>query len=438
MKRLDPAFVRSVAAALAALPVATTAGSAATPRDELHTQAARVIAIVDDRQQQSIAAALWPRDATAPVALHDPSSGRTVVLDVERPGTERTRDVALPAGLPPANTCITLDGRRTALLVLPLPPERDVLSRLVWHERWHCIQDGLGFASREADNGHLDSEPGRVWLRLEMRALARALREKHEETAREHARAAIAFRARRGADGMPTSAEAALELNEGLAEYTGRRIAAAGRDDSAAIADALARGERAASHVRSFAYLTGPAYGGLLDRWRPGWRREIGAERDLPRLLARALAVEADADGSDAAAARYGAASVRDEERRVAREREARATALRMRFVDGAVLELALRGPSISFDPNSLFRLGAHGTFYAPLTLGDAWGELVAETGGLLASDWRSARVPAESVRGCGRHWQAADWRLTLEPGWRLVRSGKNWRVEEGDGPACP
>lgn len=406
--------------------------------DGLQAQASRVIEIVDDRRERSIAAALWPVDATAPVALHDPASGRTVVLDDGPSDGTRVRGTALPAGLPPANTCIALDGRRTALLVLPLPPERDALSRLVWHERWHCIQEGLGLASREADNSHLDTEPGRVWLRLEMRALAHALLENDDRAAREHARAAIAFRARRAAEGMPTSAETLLELNEGLAEYTGRRIAAAGRDDDAAVAAVLGRAERAASHVRSFAYSTGPAYGGLLDRWRPDWRREIAVVRDLPRLLAQGLGVEADAGEADAAASRYGAGSVRGEERRVARERERRAAGLRMRFLEGTVLELPLRTPAVSFDPNSLFPLGGHGTFYAPLTLGDEWGELVAEAGAVLSADWRSARVPAGSVRGCGGSWQTAGWRLALKPGWRLVRTGKNWRIEKGDTPRCP
>ena len=69
----------------------------------------------------------------------------------------------------------------------------------------------------------LDAVDGRYWMRLEWRALARALSESGE--ARELAvREALAFRQARHArfpDKVET--ERALHINEGLASYTGVR-----------------------------------------------------------------------------------------------------------------------------------------------------------------------------------------------------------------------
>ena len=43
------------------------------------------------------------------------------------------------------------------------------------HELFHRIQPDLGLMTISGNNAHLDTVEGRVWLRLEWRALARAL-----------------------------------------------------------------------------------------------------------------------------------------------------------------------------------------------------------------------------------------------------------------------
>ena len=73
------------------------------------------------------------------------------------------------------------------------------------------------------------------------------------------------------------AAENALELNEGLAEYTGARLGLRLPEQRLAYATyALARQLDAPSFVRSFAYASGPAYGLLLDEALPDWRRGLG------------------------------------------------------------------------------------------------------------------------------------------------------------------
>ena len=90
------------------------------------------------------------------------------------------------------------------------------------HELFHCIQPRLGLTTgaTAGDDSHLDSLEGRYWMRLEWRALARALGA--SGAARTSAIAdALAFRAARhqrfpGA----AAAEHPVEINEGIATYT--------------------------------------------------------------------------------------------------------------------------------------------------------------------------------------------------------------------------
>lgn len=422
-------IVIAFAAWLVASPVSAQAPSPAIARD-----LDRIARIADDPGAARRAQALWGLPLEAPVLLVDPST-----RGAWRRGPDRGQPVrvALREGQLPANTCTQVDGTPMVMLVMPLADDDAALARLLWHERWHCVQDALGLPAQEGDNAHLDEEAGRTWLRLELRALAQALGTADDAAARGHAQAALAFRARRSALGVPgtdaLAQEARLERNEGLAEYTGR-VAAAEAPVPALLA-ALHAADADPGFVRSMAYATGPAYGLLLDRWRAGWRMGLDGASALPSLLAQAL--PPGRPGAERAGRDYGIVEVRAAERERAASRARRADEYRMRFVEGPVLRLPMRDPALSFDPRTLFPLGAHGTVYGTLTVRSAWGELVADQGALLAPDWSRVSVGAATLEGCGAAWTGPGWRLSLSPGWRLRRDGDAWGVVEGAPDAC-
>lgn len=377
----------------------------------------------------------------APVVLHDPSTATSWRAD---PTTGAALPVVLRKDQPPANTCIDVEGSPHVLLVLPLPEADGALAMLFWHEQWHCVQAALGLPASEGSTAHLDSESGRTWLRLEMRALALALPAANDPQARQHAAAALAFRARRAALAAPgTNAlaeEAKLERNEGLAEYTGRTVAAAGANGSAAaaVAAALVKADATDSFVRSMGYATGPAYGVLLDRWSPHWRSGLSADTDLPTLLARAILVDPAAATAEPLGLRYGGNEVVAEERSHARVREQRSAEHRRRFLGDDAVRLPLRRPSVSFDPRTLFPLDDAGTVYAPITVRDEWGELEAGSGALLSADWSLVSVTGGAVEGCLASWTGPDWTLELAEGWRLEQAPRGWRLVEGTPSPCP
>lgn len=373
---------------------------------------------------------LWGARLCAPIMLVDPVSRNLVANVGDADGVLVERDGVFVGRLPDdqviANTAFDWSGTRWTQLIWPLPDDPGRRAVLVAHESFHNLQSALGFAApRAGDNAHLDGRDGRYWLQLEWRALASALRATDERSRHDALADALAFRHRRWeASADAERNEVALELNEGLAEYTGvvvandtddARVGAALHDLQAHVADA--------SFVRSFAYATGPAYGLLLDRYAPGWRSRLGADASLPALLAEAAGLDGagQAARAQALAARYdqgGALAASEDAREQARL--AQLARNRQRFVSGPVLRLALQQMRVQFDPRSLQPLDDLGTVYPQLRITDVWGQLQADDGALMTQDW-SAVVVAAPVQGQAPVLSGQGWRLDLAPGWALV-----------------
>jgi hypothetical protein len=293
---------------------------------------------------------------------------------------------------------------------------------LFLHELFHGVQPQLGLRVPALATEHLDAADGRYWLRLEWRSLARALRESGEER-NLAVRDALAFRhARRVLYPGSVEDERGQEITEGLAAYTGTVLAA---DSSAdAIVGALGlldNAEQAESFVRTFAYISGPAYGLLLDASSPGWTRRVRGTDDLGTLLMHALAVQPTSDAT-ASAVRYGGAEIRASEQQREQRREERLAELRRRFVDGPVLLIPGGGSGVS-DSRGAVVIPAVGTVYfGSFRASGVWGTLEAEQGVLVASDGRTRRVPAP-IRRDDATVTGDGWTFKAAPGW-LVREG--------------
>lgn len=235
---------------------------------------------------------LWGVSLCAPIMLVDPGSRMIAASQADAAGVLQAEDGIFVGRLPEsdnmANTAVEWSGTRWTQMTWPLPKDPHKRAVLVAHELFHNLQPRLGMRlERPGDNVHLDAFEGRYWLQLEWRALAAALQAQDERSRRRAVWDALAFRqARHAAFVEAGRTETALELNEGLAEYTGvvvagatdaERTESALRDLSGHVADT--------SFVRSFAYATGPAYGLLLDRYAPGWRKRLAQAAGQGRLV---------------------------------------------------------------------------------------------------------------------------------------------------------
>ena len=268
------------------------------------------------------------------------------------------------------------------------------------------------------ENAHLDSLEGRYWMRLEWRALARAL------GASGAARlSAIAMRwrfARRGNSAFPAprQTEHVVDIIEGIATYTQYVIASESAQDAIQHAVArLAGAETGTSFVQTFAYASGAGYGLLLDALSPGWHRKFTGASDFGQLLSAAAGVTAAPDAA-AAAARYDGASLRAAEEQRDRDQQAIIAELRRRYVDGPVLVVPRAGSGMVNNMGATVIPGA-GTVYRALATKGAWGFFDAQDGALISADGETVSLPAPVVVDATT-LKGDGWTATVGPGWTV------------------
>jgi hypothetical protein len=299
------------------------------------------------------------------------------------------------------------------------------------HESYHRIQRELKIPPSFASNDHLDTVEGRVWLQLEWSALQKALASRDANERRQAIEDALSFRNyRRALFPGAAASERALEMNEGLAEYTGYKIAAAGRKEELieSLTGQIDRRRQSPSFVGSFAYSSGPAYGVLLDEARPDWRKSLTPVDDLAELLQRSLAIILKADlkaEAERQAPRYGGDALRRAEAARETARQKQTEEYRKKLVEGPVLEIVLTDKRIvAINSGNIVPLDGARKVYPTARVTDEWGILEVAGGALMTSEpgGRISRVyvpmPAETnaqtLKGDG-------WTLEMSAGWTLV-----------------
>lgn len=309
-----------------------------------------------------------------------------------------------PTGTEASNTAVEWAGRRWASWTLPLP--KDAVRSLV-HEAFHVIQPRL-MSPGETVSGSdaFDTVEGRVSLRLELEALARALDGDRDAPAQ-----AVAFRDRRV---ETRDQELAQELWEGMAEYTGWRLAGA----SAADVAAHVRAPAPASWRRHFAYRTGPAYGFLLDQHTPDWRPRIKTTDSLHLLL--------EIDGSDSTTT-YDIDRIRAEEQRA----QAEIDAVTGRFATDALVRIRPQQMQIVFDPGRVYP----GSIYGGLRWSSNDSASLDATYAQVSFPDQEIRVPLGDATVETGTTYGDGWTLTVPPHWSIRRGGAGFIVAAIDDP---
>lgn len=216
----------------------------------------------------------------------------------------------LPSGITPADWA----GSRWTIVTAPLPTDAAQRRVLLGAAAWRRIGGALGLPAAQGPATHLNTERGRLLLRLEMRALATAMLSRARARA-DAARDALVFRMLRWTE-MPgaAAAEAAIDRDLGLAAYTGVRLGVADNPEIFA-ARTLDQYDRRQNLGRTYAAATGPAYGLLLDETAPGWRGQLGQHAPADLLVSPLRAAPVSGRELERAMERYGGSAIAAEER---------------------------------------------------------------------------------------------------------------------------
>ncbi|HAS46011.1 MAG TPA: hypothetical protein DCS93_36345 [Microscillaceae bacterium] len=338
-----------------------------------------------------------------------------------------------------ANTAQQWNGKKwTTVIWFRFSPK--TRTTLFMHELYHRIQPEPFF--RGKTNVHLDEKEARVLIRLEWNALFTAYSKsnlpKASKDAMRDLKSALVYRAYRHLL-YPESwrNEVALQMNEGLAEYTGIKLSGLNEEEThKALSRSITNSTKRRSFVRSFAYISGPLYGLLLDRYAPGWRKKLKESQGLAEMLAQNLDIELPKDKKalqnifEKWEYRYENKNIRQSEEARDQKRRQQEKMYRANLVDGQTFRINLsKNFRYNFDPNTLFPLKKHGVVYPTITVRDNWGILKVNNGGaLMSSDKSYIVVPGEAkLNQATNKVEAKGWKLELKQGWKIVKEGKHW-----------
>ena len=371
--------------------------------------------------------ALWGMRLDAPILFVDEKTRRVVTDQPDAAGVLRPEENVFVGVLPDevtiGGTVQEWSGTRWVMLPWPMPRAQSERMLMLAHEMFHYFEPRLGIPLVTPTSAHLDTRDGRLWLRLERRALRAALQSRDAERT-VAIRDALLFRAhRRTLFPDARRLEPSLEVVEGVAEYTGLRLAYPEREDARqrALMD-FDLTDKSESFVHSFAYASGATYALLLDDADPEWRSGINAESDLGEMVRTAMQLDLPADLAAATmqrAAAYDYEALAAQEDRRQKDQEEFWRRCQERYVHGSTLTLPVRDMKFQFDPRAVRAFKNLGRVYEQAKITDAWGILEATGGVMIADDWSRVVVPAPAdpatvpLAGDG-------WRLRLNESWEL------------------
>jgi hypothetical protein len=373
---------------------------------------------------------LWNRDMYGPILLVNPKT-REICANYPDAG-DALKPVGnvycgtLPADINIANTMVHWNGRNWAMVMLPLPNNKDDRVNLLAHELFHVTQSSLGFHGYSPDNSQLDEKNGRILMRLEVEALRKSLESTSGYDMKKHLTDAMIFREYRYSL-FPEAkiTENLLELNEGLAEYTGLIVSNRTKEETLYhFETSLNAFIRFPTFVRSFAYETIPIYGYLLQQTERYWNKKVTQETNLADLFIQDFGLTLPSDLPSAERSiedMYDGKLIRAEETNREAMRQQQVEKYRKEFVDQPHLEIPLEKMHVSFDPRNVIPLDDKGNVYPTMRVTDNWGILDVQNGALLSPHWDKITV-SNPMKIDGGNASGDGWTLQLDSSYILVQ----------------
>ena len=382
---------------------------------------------------------LWDKEVYGPMLLVEPKTRKVFANEPNGTGLlnlgEGMYSGILPDEINIANTAMDWDGKRWAMVMLPLSQNKEDRVGLLAHESFHRIQPSLGFELNNTESNHLDQKDGRIYLRLELEALKKALQSTSEKEQQGYLAHALVFRKYRHSlyEGSG-SKENSLELNEGIAEFTGVMMSGRSKVQATAfLTNGINGFFNNATFVRSFAYHTTPIYGYLLYDKDKRWNKKITSKTDLTDYFIKAFNVDIPSDVKKVVneiSNLYNGAIIRKEETKREEKIKKRIAEYRTKFIDKSHLEIRFEKMNVSFNPKDIIPIQDKGTVYPSIRVTDVWGILVVDNGALMSPNWDRISI-SNPIKTEGKKISGDGWVLELKDGYIVKKdeASGNYRL---------
>ncbi|WP_160138484.1 hypothetical protein [Chryseobacterium sp. c4a] len=363
---------------------------------------------------------LWDQDLYGAMILIDPKTREFFT-------NESDKMEVLPNDINMANTALNWNGKKWAMIMLPLPQNKYDRIGLLAHESFHRLQPLLGFELNNVESSHLDQKEGRIYLRLELEALKKAVKSDSEKELKKHLTNALTFRKyRHSIYKGSASHENLLELNEGIAEFTG--VIVSGRNKAQTVtflANGIDDFFNNATFVRSFAYHTVPVYGYLLHNKDRNWNKKNTAKTDLTDYFIKGFNIiipnNVNAVVKEISDHYKGNTIIEEEVQREEKTKKIIAE-YKLKFIESPHFEIKFEKMNVSFDPRNIVPIENKGTVYPTIRVTDKWGVLTVENGALMSSNWDKISI-SNPVQMEGKKISGDGWVLELAEGYVIKKN---------------
>lgn len=381
---------------------------------------------------------LWGKNLYGPIIFVDRTSRRIVANQPDNEGVLKLKD-GIYTGLYPKellinNAPVKFGG--TMFAMAPLPIEEDnyrITSRAI-HSLFHRFQDAEGFLAAPYNTSNMDEKEARLWIKLEWKALRKALTSKGEEQQLAIRDALIFKGSNRELYRKYAIDENRFETYEGLATFTYTLLCTKSPEEyKIRLFENLDRIYSMQSYSRSYGFIHGALYISLL--YDKGFDlHKIQTDNfDLGNAVKELYNIELPIICRDVAgslAVNYGIETInKEEEQRLADIKESIHKQIST-FTEKPVVFLELESPYFDFEPEDIHSLDTLGTLYSSMRISDNWGKLTVDKGGCLVSNnFKFLRITAKSFKEEKNRISGEGWHLILNNDWELVEVDQNYFV---------
>jgi len=383
---------------------------------------------------------LWGKNLFGPIMFVERVTRRIVANQPDNEGLLKSKDGVYtgiyPKELVLSNAPVKFGGTQFAMVPLPAEEDEYRLKTRVIHSLFHLFQENEGVIASTFNSTNMDEKEARLWIKLEWKALKKAINTKGED--RQLAiRDALIFRgSNRELYHKYAEDENRFETYEGLTTFTYTLLCANSPEEfKSRLFENLDRIYSMQSYARSYGFIHGALYASLLYDKGYDFKKIKTNSFDLGDAVKELYNIDLPAICRDVAgslAVNYDIESVnKEEEKRDADIKENIHNQISI-FTEKPVVFLELESPYFDFEPEDIHSLDTLGTLYNSMRVSDNWGKLTVDKGGCLVSNnLKFIRITAKAFKADKNHISGEGWHLLMNSEWELVPVDHNYFVRK-------
>lgn len=383
---------------------------------------------------------LWGANLYGPLMFVDRDSRKIFANKNDNEGLLKLKD-GIYTGFYPREriiniTAVNFGGTHFGMAPLPIEEDDYRLTTRAVHSLFHRFQQSAGINPEYFNAVKMDEKEARIWIKLEWKALKKAIGSEGEEQ-KLALRDALIFRgSSREAFPKNISLENRFETYEGLATFTYLLLTAKSQEEfESRLFEYLDRIYSFQSYSRSYGSIHGALYAALLYEKGFDFKTITPYNIDLGNQVKELYNIELPQVCRDVAGSisiNYAISEIYNEEEQRLKDIRERLNDQASLFTTKPVVLLELESPYFDFEPEDVHFLDTLGTLYNTMRVSDNWGKLtVDKIGCLVSNNYKFLRITAKGLKIDKNHIYGEGWQMILNEGWVIKESGQNYSVRK-------